>query len=250
MKNISILTILTLILTLGAALTCAADVSPNMTAADILKKMEAIRDYDTAKMLATMEIINRDGEKTSMSLISYEKTEGDRGLMRFTAPARLKGTAILTKGDDIWYYNNRTNRVRLLSRSAKKGSMMGSGFSYEDMSTDYVDDYNAVILKEKKNIYRLKMTPKEDKKYKFLLVTVPKDTFIATEVEYYNHNDLLYKKMTAGEIKNIGGHLTPLTVSMKEISAQKITNFIIDEEHVTFDIKINEKMFSERYLKK
>ncbi|MFH1428356.1 MAG: outer membrane lipoprotein-sorting protein [Candidatus Margulisiibacteriota bacterium] len=249
MKTKTLLILLTILI--FCASLSAAPPSPNMTTADILKKMEATRDYDTAQMLATMEIINSNGEKTSMSLISYEKTEGDLALMRFTSPARLKGTAILTKGDDIWYYNNRSGRVRLLSRSAKKGSMMGSGFSYDDMSTDYQKDYNAVILKETKDEYTLKMAPKdEDKDYKYLLVTLPKDTFVATEVDYYNHNEQLYKKMTVGDIKNIGGHITPLTVSMKEISAQKITNFIIDEEQATFNIEIDEEMFSERYLKK
>ncbi|MBN1622430.1 MAG: outer membrane lipoprotein-sorting protein [Endomicrobiales bacterium] len=224
-----------------------------LTADEILDKMDDVRDYKTAKMNATMKIINRDGHTTSMSLISYEKTgeEEDMSLMRFTEPARLKGTAILTVGDNIWYYNNRTNRVRLLSKSAKKGSMMGSSFSYEDMDMNYVDDYTAEIEKETDKEYVLKIIPKDkDKTYKYLLADVRKDDFIATKVEYYNKNDLKYKELISKDIVNIGGHLVALFVSMKEIGSQKITNFEMKEDSAEFDLRLDDKLFSERYLKK
>ena len=71
-----------------------------ITAGEILDKMDKVRDYKTAKMTATMRIEKKGSEPTTMKLISHEKTEGDKGLMRFTYPARLKGTAILTKGDN------------------------------------------------------------------------------------------------------------------------------------------------------
>lgn len=217
----------------------------------ILQKMDDVRSYETAKMNATMNIIDRKGGVTSMGLTSFEKKEGEKSLMRFTAPARLKGTAILTVDDNIWYYNNRTNRVRLLSRSAKKGSMMGSSFSYEDMSTNYADDYTATIQKETADKYILKMIPKDDNKtYKYLLVEVRKSDFIAEKVDYYNKNDLKYKELISKDIKKINGHLVALFISMKEIGSQKVTNFEIAEDSAEFDIELDEKIFSEQYLKK
>lgn len=221
----------------------------------ILKKMDAVRDYKTSKIAADMKIVDRNGRETVMSLVSSEENNplghDDKSLMRFTGPPRLKGTAILTLGDNIWYYNNRTNRVRLLSRSAKKGSMMGSSFSYEDMTQDFVNDFTALIEKETKNEYVIRMIPKDSgKTYKYLLTTVQKDTFIATETGYYNKNDLLYKKMTAGSITRISGHLIALEMGMTDIGSQKTTYFIIEKASAEFDLEFEDKLFSERFLKK
>ncbi|MFC1770401.1 outer membrane lipoprotein-sorting protein [Candidatus Margulisiibacteriota bacterium] len=219
--------------------------------ASILKKMDAVGKYKTAKMTATMQIINKKGEKTSMSLISYERKKGEKTLMRFTAPARLKGTAILSVGDNIWYYNNRTNRVRLLSKSAKKSRMMGSSFSYEDISANYSKNFTAEILKETKKKYKLKLIPKDKgKSYKYILASVNKSNYVAEKMEYYNHKDLLYKVLRSEKVKKIKGHLVPLVMTMKEIGNQKVTNFEIDEDKVEFDLKLKKKLFSERYLKR
>lgn len=219
--------------------------------ATILQKMDAVRDYKTSKMNATMEIVDKNKNVTKMSLTSYEQTETDNSLMRYTYPPRLNDTAILMKGDNIWYYNNRTNRVRLLSKSAKKGSMMGSSFSYEDMETDYINDFTATILSENESTYKIKIIPKkDDKSYAYLLATVDNQSFVARKIEYYNKNDLMYKTMISEGIKKINGHYVALKMSMQDIGSQKITNFIIDEDSIEFDIELKNNIFSEQNLKK
>jgi outer membrane lipoprotein-sorting protein len=222
-----------------------------LTALEIIQKMENVRAYQTAQMQATMTIINQNQAKTSMRLISYEKTNGDKSLMRFTSPARLKGTAILTVGDNIWYYNRRTNRVRLLSRTAKQGSMMGSSFSYEDLDTNYTKNYTAQILKETKNHYFLKLIPKNKaKRFSYLQTKVSKKTFIPAYIEYYHQNQILYKKMHLKNIKKLANNFIPLHISMLDILEQKETLFLIDEKSITLNIFLADKLFSERNLKK
>jgi len=227
------------------------DISFAIDGAEILKKMDRAGEYKTSQMEATMKIINRKGDKTTMKLVAYEKKEGDKSLMRFTYPSRLKGTAILMVGNNIWYYNRRTNRVRLLSKSAKKGSMMGSSFNYDDMSTDYANEYIAEIIKETDNSYSLKIIPKDrDKNYKYLIAEVPKEHYIATKVEYFNKNDHKFKEMLVAQIRRIKGHYCPLKMSMTEITSRKVTHFLVDEKTVEYDIEFKDSIFSERNLKK
>ena len=222
-----------------------------ITSEEILKKMDKVANYKTAKMDASMTIINKNGDKTNMKLTSFEQKEGDKSIMRFTFPSRLKGTAILSVEDNIWYYNRRTNRVRLLSRSAKKGSMMGSGFSYEDMDMDYEKDFTAEIKKETSTEYILKLVPKDgDKKFKYIIANVTKSNFIATSVEYYNKNDLKYKELTTENVKIVKGYPVPLKTTMKEIGSQKITVFEIEEGSIEYDLELKSNLFSHRHLKK
>jgi len=222
------------------------------TAEEILIKMENAGEYLTTEMEAEMKVVNSKGEETVMRLISYEK-RGDQkaSLMIFTEPARLKGTKILTKGDNIWYYNNRTNRDRLLSKSAKKGSMMGSSFSYDDMNMEYEKDFNAEILEDKKDHYWLKITPKkDDKSFKYLKAKVRRSDYLPEFIEYYDKKDSKYKEMTFDEFVIIDDHATALNIKVEDLSNGKITFMFSDLETVKFNSDLDENLFSERNLKK
>lgn len=252
MKTLGIFLVMLFVsLTVKAEEKTAPVPAPADPALEILKKMDAVRDYKTARMKAVMRIVNSDGDETKMELISTEQTDGDKGLMRFTFPARLKGTAILTVGDEIWYYNKRTNRVRLLSRSAKKGSMMGSSFSYDDMTTDYVKDFTAKILKDESDHWVLKMIPKDsDKKYAHLIAVVQKATHMGTKVEYFKSGaETPYKVMIAKNIKEVKGHQVALKVKMTELGSQKTTFFETSEASIEYDVELSNDTFSERTLK-
>ncbi|MFC1755311.1 outer membrane lipoprotein-sorting protein [Thermoproteota archaeon] len=230
-----------------STLLCALD------ADTILQKMDEVADYTTSKTDAVMKIIDRDGNETTMKLIAYEKRseQSTKQLMRFTYPARLNGTAVLVVEDSIWYYNKRTNRVRLLSKSAKKGSMMGSSFTYEDISTDYKKEFTAQILDSNKKRYKLKLIPTDpDKKYKYIIAYVNTDNFIAEKMEYFNKNDLKYKAMSASDITVINGHLAPVKIEMTDLETQKITLFEIIKDSAAYDINLPDEMFTERDLKK
>lgn len=221
------------------------------TAQQILAKMDQARQYQSAQMDATMQIIDRQGGKTAMGLTLFDQKEGNKSLMRFTHPARLKGTAILTVGDNIWYYNKRTNRVRLLSQSAKKGSMMGSSFSYDDMSANYQKEFTATIASQTESTIILKMRPKaKDKSFSYLLATINKTNFIATQMDYYNQSEKKYKQLVAADIGQVAGNFVAYKVTMTDLASQKTTIFEIKKDTVKHDIPLPANLFSEQRLKR
>jgi len=235
---------------------CVLFISPvfadNLTVQQILNKMETAGDYKTSQGDAVMKIINSKKEVTTMGLVSFtKKGEKDKTLMRFTSPARLKGTAILMVGDDIWYYNVRTNRVRLLSRSAKKGSMMGSSFSYEDLELSYSKDFGGEISKEDNRHYTLKLFPKnKELTYKYLVVKTRKSDFLVESAEYYNQDNLKYKELASKKFEMIKNRVMAMVVEMKDLEENKLTIIESDEKTIQYDIPLDDKLFSERNLRK
>jgi len=221
------------------------------TAEEILVKMENAGDYDTAEMESEMKIVNAKGEETKMRLVSFERRgEEDHSLMWFTEPARLKGTKILTKGDNIWYYNVRTNRDRLLTKSAKKGNMMGSSFSYDDMNMKYSKDYSAEILEDHKDHYWIKAVPKDDdKKFSYLKIKVRKLDYLPEIIEYFDKTESRYKIMTLEDFVVIDDHSTALNISMEDLSNGKITHMITDAKTLKFNSGLDNDLFSEKKLK-
>ena len=238
---------------------CASYADDNeLTFNEILDQMEEAGDYSTMQGEAVMKIINSDGDETVMAFTSYEKKgktadDDDSSLIRFTSPARLKGTAILVVGDNIWYYNNRTNRVRLLSQSAKKGSMMGSGFSYEDLELQYSKDFTGEVVAVERDHYKLKLIPKKEKNYSYMVIKTRKEDFQVELADYFNENDLLYKKMVSKDFTKIKSkgkeRVMPMVIEVKEIEDGKVTRIEFDPDDIKYDIKLDDDIFSERALR-
>lgn len=218
---------------------------------EILKKMKDSQDYKTSKGSYTMIIENR-GKKTTLEFEGFhKKVDKDLQLMRFTAPPRIKNTAILIKEENIWYYNKRSNRVRLLSKSAKKGSMMGSSFSYNDLNIDYPEDFTGDILEEKADYYTLKLYPvKKDRSYEYIVAKVSRNSFIEESLDYYDKNGIRYKTMVTEDVKQVKGHWTPLKLIMTDWVSGKVTYIDTCEDSLDFDFQMKDSQFSEKNLKR
>lgn len=218
----------------------------------ILEKTKNITEYINMHSVSTMTIEKNNEITSSMTSDNYFKKEDgkDYQLIKYTEPARLKGTSILVEGDNIWYYNKRSNRTRLLSSSAKEGSMMGSSFSYDDMTLDYLEDFdNEMIKKERKN-YIIKLEPNENKKFSYLLVYIDTKSFLENKLEYYNENEIKYKILNFEKYTKIGNKWYPLELEMLDIFDGKSTRIKTNKNSIDISSNIPLKVFSQRELKK
>ena len=80
----------------------------------------------------TMHIKRPKWQRTS-SLIAWTRGRED-SLIRFTAPARDAGNALLKNGNKMWTFNPKLNRSVRLPNSMMSQSWAGSDFSYNDLS--------------------------------------------------------------------------------------------------------------------
>ena len=108
----------------------------------------------TAEM--TMVLRDRHGRESvrQMRLKVLEvPQDGDRSLFVFDEPRDVQGTALLTHAhvnapDDQWLYLPALKRVKRINASRRSGAFMGSEFSYEDMSSQEVDEYTYKYLRD------------------------------------------------------------------------------------------------------
>lgn len=219
----------------------------------IIKNIKKNTDYNSSFQISTMKIETNGKTTSSMTFEAYSKKVDNNTwqLMKFTSPSRLTGTSILSKKGNTWYYNKRTNRVRLLSKSAKNGSMMGSSFSYDDMDLDYEKDFTFSIINSDKNYYYLKLIPKDNsKKYSYIISKVNKTNFTEELIEYYDKNNLLYKKLEITDYKKINNYFIPKNMKMTDLTTNKSTYIITDFSTIKINIELKDSIFSEKNLKK
>ena len=227
-----------------------------ITADEILDKSEANDNFKTSKSTNLEIVYKSDGSKRESEIIAYSFNGNEKSLMEYIKPKRIRGMKILmlNDGDDIWFYSNRTNRVRKIASHQKKQSANGSDFSYEDMSmSDNRKDYNYRLIgedkKTNKDCYKLEFKAKDDDNtYSKFYIWIEKSNFLIIAGEFYDEDGELWKQLSIRDIKKIGKYWTAGEIEMKNLLKDSKT--VIKITKIEYDINIDKNMFTERKLKR
>jgi len=234
--------------------------SQELTGEDIIQKVNELFNPQTSYGTAKMTIITTSGSKRTFTYESWSKGRGEKNLVRYLEPIRVKGqaTLMLNHADDIWMYFPRTQRVRKLATHAKKQKMQGSDFSYEDMGSGdaFINDFSPKRLEDEKmeghDCYKLELTRKtgRDISYSRLNMWVIKENFYPIVIDYYNEDDstLLEKRLVQSDIRLIDN----IPTAMKAVMYNKMDNTQTEMVllNVKYNVTLDDDMFTERSLKK
>jgi outer membrane lipoprotein-sorting protein len=231
-----------------------------ITADSIIHKVTQTMNPAQSQGKMKMTIQTTSKKTRTFLYLAYSKNYGEKTLMKYLEPSRVKGQAILmlNNADDIWVYFPRTRRVRKLATHAKKQKMEGSDFSYEDMGAGdaFIDEFDSQLLGEEKKegelCYRLQLTrkPKSTSGYSKLMMWVDKEDFVPLVIDYYHDDDstLLEKELVCGDIKIIDGIPTPMQVVMYNKLDRTQTGMEMVE--VRYKVDLEDDLFTERGMKK
>ncbi|MCL1051027.1 outer membrane lipoprotein-sorting protein [Shewanella abyssi] len=106
--------------------------------------------FTDSRAMLTMELYSKSGAKTTRKLdisVLENEIDGDKSLIKFTFPADINGTALLTHpaksaSDEQWLYLPEVSRVKRIGSRNKAGAFVGSEFSFEDMTNKDLEDYS------------------------------------------------------------------------------------------------------------
>ncbi|MBN1307723.1 MAG: outer membrane lipoprotein-sorting protein [Chitinispirillaceae bacterium] len=222
---------------------------------EILDKMEENENYRTSRVEMTQITVMTGGRENVSRLISYSMDDGDKGLMEYVSPARIKGMKILllNGGDDIWFYSPRTARVRKIASHQKNQSINNSDFSYEDLSAkDRREEYRCTLIGTgRKNdiaCYTIEMIPKKKTgSYSKAVMWIDKEKYVPVEGHFFDENGELWKKLLIVHVEKVGKYWTMNNIEMRNVF--KGSKTIMNMEKIEYDQELDPAMFTERYLK-
>ena len=189
------------------------------------------------------------------------KDESDM-LMRFVAPADVKGTGFLiiehkNSDDDRYLYLPALRRVKRIASSGKGGNFMASDFTYYDIGKPKLKDWKYKRLKDEKidsfDCYTIECIPAtaeiaRDTGYGKIIRWIRKDILVTIRSEYYDRGLRLFKKLNVPEIQKISGVWFQTDMIMQDIQNNH------QSEMIFTDIKVNRNIpasfFSQRYLQR
>ena len=175
-----------------ATITNSQELSPF----DIIKKVDNRDDGETSISDTIMIKVDRKGQQRKLELKSYRKDYGkdSKSILFFTAPADKRNVSFLSwekdneeEEDDKWLYLPAGNIKTRISGGKKKDPFMGSDFSYADMESTDIEDWNYSFTDQYTSKDKSKLNPVVNGNDCWIIQALPKKEKlkkIKTEIGY------------------------------------------------------------------
>lgn len=217
-----------------------------LTAQEILARVDRIMDYQKGKFKGKMMHILPDGRSFLINFVA-SISESDY-LFKFSSDGRGEELRVLfnLRGEDIWVYN--VHAIRLFHKIGidKYDPVLATNFSFIDFSNaDLQSNYTAAIngdaIVKGYEAYRLTLNPIfKGGNYGLLTLYASKENFVPLRIDYHDSDKVIFKTMSIAKTMVKGKSIIPVRYDMLDIRKGTVTilNFHGFENNISFDRKI------------
>lgn len=186
-------------------------------ARDIMEKASETVDFDAIEMAMTLKIYDAKGSERIRQISTVSRKFGvtNKTIMKFIAPADVKGTAILVydnenTSDDMWIYMPALRKTRRIVSSERGKNFMGSEFTNADMSKPSLDDFKYKVMGTETingiNCWKIEAVCKDktvEDEYGFSkkIAYIGQGNYLCYKVEFYDLEGSLLKTQIIGQYK-------------------------------------------------
>ena len=236
---------------------------------EIMRRNFLVGKVKDSRSDLTMTLISSNGTRRVRSTSSLSKLlpngVDQKRLIRFLAPADVKGTATLLiehsdGDDDIWIYLPALRKVRRLVASNKKDSFVGTDFSYGDIIGHKVEDWTYTYVGSESldgvATHVIECLPRTDtvrdtSGYGKRKVWLRQDNAVAVKGEYWDLAGALVKEFVARDVREIDAAAhkwQAFFLGMKNTQTGHSTEIQFGKLEV--GVGASDEQFTERYLEK
>jgi Outer membrane lipoprotein-sorting protein len=255
-----------LLLALAATVAAAQTPPATVTADWVAQQMDARDTGRDSRLAMTMRLVDRQGRTRERSMVITtlrgSGVRGDRVLVRFQAPADIKGTGFLVweheaQDDERFLFLPALGRVRRIQGAESQESFVGSDLSYEDIGGRKLTDYTYTMLdanavwKDAQGAshpaWHIESTSKDaSARYPVARSLVRKDAFVLVEAEVLNRRREREKVYAASRLERPSGIWTVMDATMSNDLTKTRTTLVVTEAR--YNVGLTEDAFSRREL--
>jgi negative regulator of sigma E activity len=232
---------------LTAALALSAAAAFAQSAGQIVHRLEDNQRFRTQEAEGSLVITDRFGSRTK-TFHSYAEGE-QRMLLAFTN-VEEKGQKILRLKDEIYLFFPEAEEVVRLQGPALKDSVMGSDFSYEDLTGEksLLDLYEVRLLGSEqvggRRSFALELKARErGVAYPLQKLWVDAEEYLPLRAEYYALSGRLLKTLEVLETRRVSGRRVVSRAIMRDaMKKSSSTEFRLD--WAKLDEKLPKNIFS------
>ncbi len=218
---------------------------------EIMKKYDANEAFSTAHMKAKIKVTDKFGTTTT-SFESYQRENNDTLIVVADGPDA--GQKILRLENSIYLYYPDAEELIRLQGSALKDSIMGSDFSYEDLTGDdsTLANYNGEFLGmetlDGAECYHLMLTAKTKKQlYQKEELWIDAKMFVARKSVVYSASGKALSESSSSEFSKFGNYFVGTKSRMTNL-LKKSSVTEMEVTSVEFDGAVPDSYFSKDEL--
>src|SRR6202008_4944290 len=162
-----------------------------------------------------------------------------RVVLRFTAPAEVKGVALFVanhpdRASDQWMWTPAIERDRRIALQDRATRFFGTDFSFEDLEERDVDQYDYTLLGDDtlggSSCWKIQSVPKQSRssQYSKAIVWIRKDSYAISQVESYVKAEA-GRRLVYSDFLNIIGIWTARRLEMTDVRRGSRTTLTLDK---------------------
>src|SRR6266571_115315 len=179
-----------------------------------------------------------------------------KAVLRFTAPAEVKGVALLVlnhpdRSSDQWMWTPALNRDRRIALQDRSTRFFGTDFSFEDLEERDTNQFDYLLLGEETidgaACWKVESRPRKNKisQYTNSTVWVRKDNYALVQIENFS-KDQLVRRAKYTDIRNVQGIWTAHSIEMQDMKRNSRT--ILKIEKLQYNLPMKDDAFTQRAL--
>ncbi len=242
----TILTVIFLWIFSAAPLHAQGEREIELTAQEILARVDRILNYPEGLIKGKMVHITPDGRSKVIELVGSISEEDY--LFKFISKTRGDELKVLynLRGEDIWVY-----QILAIKLFNKRGvdrfdPILSTNYCYIDLSNaDLQSNYTAAITGEAfvkgQDTRKLKLIPvMKGGNYGLLTIYVSKKDYIPLRIDYHDKDTVIFKTLSIVKVINRNNRIIPVRYDMLDIRKGTVTllEFFGFDEEIQFDKKI------------
>jgi outer membrane lipoprotein-sorting protein len=206
-----------------------------------------------------LEVIaaNNKVSKKSWQFVRLGSFGNSKAIIRFTAPAEVKGVALLVVNhpdrlSDQWMWTPAIGRDRRIAPQDRSTRFFGTDFSFEDLEERDVNQFEFRLSGEEDidgaACWRVESKPKEGKasQYSSSRIWIRKDNYVPVQYENFA-KDTLVRRMREKQIENIQGIWTARLLEMADLRRHSRTTLKL--ENVRYNVPLKDDEFTVQALR-
>jgi Outer membrane lipoprotein-sorting protein len=218
-------------------------------ARQIVDEAQKRTDAKSQRYEGLLQVFDAKG-KISDKRWSFERlgSHGNsKAVLRFTAPAEVKGVALLIvnhpdRASDQWMWTPNVERDRRIALQDRSTRFFGTDFSFEDLEERDVDQYDYQLLGEEPvdgaACWKIQSTPKQAKSSQYTKSTVwiRKDNYAFARIENFVKEQVV-RRLEYRDIQNVQGIWTGRQLEMSDLRRNSRTRLTLDKLEYNLPMK-------------
>lgn len=201
---------------------------------------------------------NNKVSKKSWSSLRIGSYGDSKAVIRFTAPAEVKGVALLVvnhpdRASDQWMWTPSIARDRRIALQDRSTRFFGTDFSFEDLEERDSHQYEYKLSGEEAidgaPCWRIEARPRESKssQYDLSRIWIRKDNYVPAQYENFV-KDQLVRRLKQSDIANVQGIWTARVLEMNDLRRKSRTTLRI--EKLQYNVPMKDDDFTVQALRR